>query len=97
LSTPEIAVSTHGPVNDGSSNAENEYQSLNPDTVNVHVQQGEQENYQSLLRNKQVSHLIACRRHACVKSIVADPPIANKEEVVKARCKLQPIDLSMQV
>ena len=70
MSASEIAVSTPEPVNDGSTKAENEYQSLNPHTVNVHAQQGDQENYQSLLCNKQASHLIACRRHACVKSIV---------------------------
>ena len=37
-----------------------------------------------------------CRRHAYAKSIVAEPPSASREEVAKARCKLQPINSTVK-
>lgn len=90
LSIPEITVSTPERVNAVSCTAESEYYNVTPHVANVHTPQGCPDSDHGLLRRRHTSHLISCRRHTCAKSIVAEPPSANKEEVAKARYKLQP-------
>ena len=93
---PEVTVSTSDPVTGAE---ENEYCYVNPHTINVHTSQGDSGSNQTVLRKRHMSHLMSCRRHthARVKSIVAEPPTARKQEVAKARYKLQPNILSAQV
>ena len=96
LLVPEVTISTPGSE---TGVEENGCHSLNQNTVNVCVQQGDPDNnnHQDLVRKRNMSHLMVCRRHTCAKSIVADPPCASKEDIVKARCKLQSINSSLQV
>ena len=92
LTIPEISVSepeytyvtTASPIRD------NEYCNVSLRSFNVLTPQDDTESHHSLPRRRHTYHLMQCRRHAYAKSIVAEPPSASREEVAKARCKLQP-------
>ena len=94
LVIPEIKVATPE-----TTTAENEYCYVDPHTINIQTPQSDSDSNSShaVLRRRHMSYLVPCRRLTCAKSIVADPPSARKEEVVKARCKLQPTNTSVQV
>ncbi|XP_065902091.1 mucolipin-3-like isoform X2 [Dysidea avara] len=69
----------------------NIYLSLDPQTSNMNAGQG----YQGLLRKRSGSRAASTRaRYSTIKSIIAEPPCANKEEIAKARFKLKPSNTS---
>ena len=87
LQIPEITVSKPEYVNTVSHTGENEYCNVSLRSFSVLTPQDDAENCHDLPRRR---HTFQCRRHAYAKSIVAEPPSASKEEVAKARYKLQP-------
>ena len=93
LAIPEIKVSTPDRV---TNNEEHEYCYVDPHTINARSPQGDTDNNQTELRKRRMSRLMSFTRHTRVKSIVAEPPSARKEEVARARHKLQPITPSVQ-
>ena len=69
----------------------NVYLSIDPQTSNANTGVG----YQGLLRKRSGSRAVTSRaRYSAVKSIIAEPPCANKEEIAKARFKLKPSNTS---
>ena len=96
LTIPEVTISTPDHVTD---TGENEYCYVDPHTVNVRTPQSDSGSNEAVLRKRHTSHdhLITCGRLTRVKSIVAEPPSARKEEVAKARYKLHPNNPSVQV
>jgi len=70
----------------------NIYLSLDPQTSNLNPGQG----YQGLLRKRSGSRVAISRaRYSAIKSVIAEPPCANREEIAKARLKLKPSNASM--
>ena len=94
LTIPEVTVSAPDHTTD---TEENEYCYVDPHTVNVRTPQSNAGSNEAVLRKRHTSHLVTCGRLARVKSIVAEPPIARREEVAKARHKLQPNNPSTKV
>jgi len=94
LAIPDIKVSTPDRMTD---NEEHEYCYVDPHTINVRTPQGDNNNNQDVLQKRRMSHLMSFTRHTRVKSIMAEPPSAGKEEVARARCKLQPTTSSTQM
>ena len=90
LTIPDIKVSTSEYVNDDSCSEENVYCNVTPHTANAHALQADPDSHRDLLRRRHTSHVTSCRRYTYAKSIVAEPPSANKDEVAKARYKLHP-------
>lgn len=70
----------------------NIYLSLDPQTSNLNPGRG----YQGLLRKRSGSRAAtSIARYSAIKSIIAEPPCANREEIAKARLKLNPSNTSM--